>query len=168
MVLHLLACCAALVPTAALRTGLAPSSRKRVNVCMAAPAESSSESPPPADPANEPGRRIFCNRALNMQQIKAVGFDLDYTLAEYIPETFDFLAYDGESRTTNAPFVARPARAAVTALRPTRSGVQAATQPDHSVLSISLQARSVSCSRWAIRKRSLPLSTTRKSTSEAS
>jgi hypothetical protein len=47
------------------------------------------------DPSREIGRRIFCNRALNMNQIKAVGFDLDYTLAEYIPETFDLLAYDG-------------------------------------------------------------------------
>jgi len=33
-----------------------------------------------------------------MKQIKAVGFDLDYTLAEYIPETFDVLAYDGAVR----------------------------------------------------------------------
>lgn len=33
--------------------------------------------------------------ALNMGAIQAVGFDMDYTLAEYIPETFDLLAYDG-------------------------------------------------------------------------
>lgn len=38
---------------------------------------------------------IFCNRAINMKQIEAVGFDMDYTLAEYISETFDLLAYDG-------------------------------------------------------------------------
>ena len=30
-----------------------------------------------------------------MAGIQAVGFDMDYTLAEYIPETFDMLAYDG-------------------------------------------------------------------------
>lgn len=30
-----------------------------------------------------------------MGQIQAVGFDMDYTLAEYVPETFDMLAYDG-------------------------------------------------------------------------
>jgi hypothetical protein len=30
-----------------------------------------------------------------MEAIQAVGFDMDYTLAEYIPETFDLLAYDG-------------------------------------------------------------------------
>jgi len=64
---------------------------------MAAPAAEESGSAAP-DPANDVGRRIFCNRALNMEQIKAVGFDLDYTLAEYIPETFDVLAYDGAVR----------------------------------------------------------------------
>jgi len=38
-------------------------------------------------------RRIFCNRALNMKHIKAVGFDMDYTLAQYRPETFEALAH---------------------------------------------------------------------------
>eukprot|EP00966_Prymnesium_polylepis_P208423 4828365-Prymnesium_polylepis.2 len=38
-----------------------------------------------------------------MKQIKAVGFDLDYTLAEYIPETFDVLAYDGAPIAPRAP-----------------------------------------------------------------
>eukprot|EP00850_Spirogloea_muscicola_P001297 SM000005S17094 [mRNA] locus=s5:81919:86587:+ [translate_table: standard] len=38
-------------------------------------------------------RRIFCNRALNMKSIVAVGFDMDYTLAQYRPETFETLAY---------------------------------------------------------------------------
>ena len=30
-----------------------------------------------------------------MEKIQAVGFDMDYTLAEYIPETFDLLAFNG-------------------------------------------------------------------------
>ena len=30
-----------------------------------------------------------------MPNIQAVGFDMDYTLAEYIPETFDLLAFNG-------------------------------------------------------------------------
>ena len=51
------------------------------------------------DEAREAGEArdddIFCNRALSMQKIQAVGFDMDYTLAEYIPETFDLLAYEG-------------------------------------------------------------------------
>ena len=38
--------------------------------------------------------RIFCNRSLNMTSIKAVGFDMDYTLAIYKHETFEKLAYD--------------------------------------------------------------------------
>jgi hypothetical protein len=38
---------------------------------------------------------IFCNRALNMRTIRAVGFDMDYTLAQYIPETFEILAHRG-------------------------------------------------------------------------
>ena len=38
-------------------------------------------------------RRIFCNRSLNMSSIKAVGFDMDYTLASYKPETFESLAH---------------------------------------------------------------------------
>ena len=43
----------------------------------------------------EPCTEIFCNRAINMAHIQAVGFDMDYTLAEYCSETFDLLAYDG-------------------------------------------------------------------------
>lgn len=41
------------------------------------------------------GKRIFCNRSLNMKNIVAVGFDMDYTLAQYKPETFETLAYEG-------------------------------------------------------------------------
>ncbi|CAM9794749.1 unnamed protein product, partial [Laminaria digitata] len=40
------------------------------------------------------GSEIFCNRELNMKQIKAVGFDMDYTLAQYFT-AFDQLAFDG-------------------------------------------------------------------------
>ena len=38
--------------------------------------------------------RIFCNRSLDMETIAAVGFDMDYTLAMYRPETFEVLAYE--------------------------------------------------------------------------
>jgi hypothetical protein len=41
------------------------------------------------------GKQIFCNRSLNMRNITAVGFDMDYTLAQYKPETFEALAYNG-------------------------------------------------------------------------
>lgn len=38
-------------------------------------------------------RRVFCNRSLNMASVSAVGFDMDYTLAQYKPDTFEALAY---------------------------------------------------------------------------
>ncbi|XP_059637423.1 uncharacterized protein LOC132279459 isoform X2 [Cornus florida] len=44
------------------------------------------------------GRQIFCNRSLNMKNIVAVGFDMDYTLAQYKSETFESLAYEGTIR----------------------------------------------------------------------
>ncbi|KAI3440062.1 uncharacterized protein J3R85_004027 [Psidium guajava] len=40
-------------------------------------------------------KQIFCNRSLNMRNIVAVGFDMDYTLAQYKPDTFESLAYEG-------------------------------------------------------------------------
>ncbi|KAJ0255845.1 HAD-superfamily hydrolase [Hirschfeldia incana] len=42
--------------------------------------------------------QIFCNRSLNMKNIIAVGFDMDYTLAQYKSETFESLAYEGTVR----------------------------------------------------------------------
>ncbi|KAG8377794.1 hypothetical protein BUALT_Bualt08G0070700 [Buddleja alternifolia] len=44
------------------------------------------------------GKQIFCNRSLNMRSIVAVGFDMDYTLAQYKSETFESLAYEGTVR----------------------------------------------------------------------
>ncbi|KAI7733204.1 hypothetical protein M8C21_006168, partial [Ambrosia artemisiifolia] len=46
-------------------------------------------------PTLDIGKRIFCNSAVNMKNIVAVGFDMDYTLAQYKPDTFESLAYDG-------------------------------------------------------------------------
>eukprot|EP00249_Psilotum_nudum_P012574 c23862_g1_i1 orf=340-2247(-) len=43
-------------------------------------------------------KQVFCNRSLNMKSIAAVGFDMDYTLAQYKPETFETLAYHGTVR----------------------------------------------------------------------
>ena len=37
---------------------------------------------------------LFCNRELNMLNVDVVGFDMDWTLAQY-NEAFDLLAYDG-------------------------------------------------------------------------
>lgn len=41
---------------------------------------------------------IFCNRSLKMRSIKAIGFDMDYTLAHYKAENFETLAYEGALR----------------------------------------------------------------------
>ncbi|GBF93676.1 hypothetical protein Rsub_06779 [Raphidocelis subcapitata] len=41
----------------------------------------------------EPKRQIFCNRSLSMKQIKAIGWDMDYTIAQYKPKSFEELAY---------------------------------------------------------------------------
>ena len=38
---------------------------------------------------------IFCNRELKMDNLKAIGFDMDYTLARYQQPAFDKLAFDG-------------------------------------------------------------------------
>jgi len=38
--------------------------------------------------------RVFCNRSLNMTSIKAIGFDMDYTLAKYKLDVFEKLAYE--------------------------------------------------------------------------
>lgn len=38
---------------------------------------------------------IFCNRELRLDNIVAIGFDMDYTLAQYKEPAFDQLAFDG-------------------------------------------------------------------------
>jgi 5'-nucleotidase len=41
-----------------------------------------------------PGRRLFCNRTLNMRSIRAVGFDMDYTLVHYHTREWEEQAYE--------------------------------------------------------------------------
>ena len=38
---------------------------------------------------------VFCNRELKLRGIRAIGFDMDYTLAQYKQPAFDRLAFDG-------------------------------------------------------------------------
>ena len=38
---------------------------------------------------------VFCNRELNMESLAAIGFDMDYTLAQYHVPEFDNLAFVG-------------------------------------------------------------------------
>ncbi len=41
-----------------------------------------------------PERGIFCNRTLNMRAIKAIGYDMDYTLIHYKVEAWERRAYE--------------------------------------------------------------------------
>ncbi|MFH0883954.1 MAG: HAD-IG family 5'-nucleotidase [bacterium] len=45
--------------------------------------------PPPA-----PGRGIYCNRTLNLRSIKAIGYDMDYTLIHYRDDAWEQRAYE--------------------------------------------------------------------------
>lgn len=38
---------------------------------------------------------VFCNRELRLDNLRAIGFDMDYTLAQYQQPEFDKLAFDG-------------------------------------------------------------------------
>jgi HAD superfamily 5'-nucleotidase-like hydrolase len=43
-------------------------------------------------------RGIFCNRTLNLRSIRAVGYDMDYTLIHYRPEEWERRAYEHVQR----------------------------------------------------------------------
>ncbi len=44
-------------------------------------------------PAPAPERQVFANRTLQMRSIRAVGYDMDYTLTQYKAEAFEELAF---------------------------------------------------------------------------
>ncbi|MGE0784179.1 MAG: HAD-IG family 5'-nucleotidase [Sandaracinaceae bacterium] len=44
--------------------------------------------------APPPERRIYCNRTLNLRSIRAIGFDMDYTLIHYHVEAWERMAYE--------------------------------------------------------------------------
>src|SRR4029079_19143855 len=45
------------------------------------------------DPPPRP-RGIFCNRTLNLRAIKAIGYDMDYTLIHYYVDVWEGRAYE--------------------------------------------------------------------------
>ena len=47
-----------------------------------------------AGAAPSPGRGVFCNRTLNMRQLKAIGYDMDYTLVHYDVDVWERRAYE--------------------------------------------------------------------------
>ncbi len=44
--------------------------------------------------APPPGRRIYCNRTLNLRALRAIGYDMDYTLVHYHVEPWERRAYE--------------------------------------------------------------------------
>jgi 5'-nucleotidase len=51
--------------------------------------------PPAAGPSDAPpGRGLYCNRTLNLRALKAIGYDMDYTLVHYRVEAWEQKAYD--------------------------------------------------------------------------
>lgn len=49
--------------------------------------------PSPAPAPAAPERGIFCNRTLNLRSVRAVGYDMDYTLIHYHVEDWERCAY---------------------------------------------------------------------------
>ena len=47
-----------------------------------------------ASPPSDPTRRIYVNRNLDMGEIEAVGFDMDYTLVQYKQRALDELTIE--------------------------------------------------------------------------
>jgi len=44
-------------------------------------------------PVLSPGRGLYCNRTLNLRAVKAVGYDMDYTLVDYDADAFERRVY---------------------------------------------------------------------------
>ena len=39
------------------------------------------------------GRGVYCNRTLNLRSVRAIGYDMDYTLVDYRVDTFERMVY---------------------------------------------------------------------------
>ncbi|HJW71569.1 MAG TPA: HAD-IG family 5'-nucleotidase [Geothrix sp.] len=44
-------------------------------------------------PSATPGRGVFCNRTLNLGSVRAIGYDMDYTLVDYRVAAFEEMVY---------------------------------------------------------------------------
>ncbi len=45
-------------------------------------------------PERQPKRRVFCNRTLNLRGVRAIGYDMDYTLIHYFVDEWERAAFD--------------------------------------------------------------------------
>jgi len=52
-----------------------------------------SVTPPPSTPRADATRGLFCNRTLNLRGLKAIGYDMDYTLIHYHVDQWEERAY---------------------------------------------------------------------------
>jgi len=83
----------------------APDPRTR-RVSRDAPPDVPARPPPPAAGTDDvpevalppPARHVFSNRTLNLRAIKAIGFDMDYTLIHYRTEAWERRAYEHVQR----------------------------------------------------------------------
>ena len=66
-----------------------PSKRQRPSTPKISPQTAEAFEPPPVPP----GREIFCSRTLNLRGIKAIGYDMDYTLVHYHADVWEGRAY---------------------------------------------------------------------------
>ncbi len=48
----------------------------------------------PLSDARPPERRVYCNRTLNLRAIRAIGYDMDYTLVHYRAEEWEAAAFE--------------------------------------------------------------------------
>ena len=107
-------------------------------------------------------RRVFCSRELNMANIEAVGFDMDYTLAQY-NEAFDMLAFEGAKDKLidmGYPEEARSRRPAVLRRLHAIGACRLQERRSWVVSFSSLRPFGPSRDRDAPRRRSVPLSST--------
>lgn len=51
-----------------------------------------------------PERRVYCNRTLNLRSLRAIGYDMDYTLVQYRVEEWERRAYEHLKRRLAAVF----------------------------------------------------------------
>src|SRR5262245_46196319 len=61
---------------------------------IVAPAWEEGGMAPSALPTTPPERGIFCNRTLNLRSIRAIGYDMDYTLVHYRVAHWEQRAYE--------------------------------------------------------------------------
>src|SRR5262245_43013522 len=61
---------------------------------IVAPAWEEGGMAPSALPTTPPERGIFCNRTLNLRSIRAIGYDMDYTLVHYRVAVWERHAYE--------------------------------------------------------------------------